>query len=61
MVDKNLQEANVPERPEPTPADQRIKPVPDEKDRAEREADRLAHKGIEREHEVDDMQRPFTK
>jgi hypothetical protein len=52
---------NIPDRPEPTHADERIKPVPDEKERAEREADKLAHKGAQREHEYDDMQKPFTK
>lgn len=61
MVDKNPQNMNMPGRPEPTHSDQRIKSVPNEKDRAEREADKLAHKGIEREHEVDDMEKPFTK
>lgn len=61
MTDKNPQNTNVPDRPEPTHADQRIKPVPDERERAEREADKLAHKGAEREHEFDDMQKPFTK
>ena len=61
MTDKNPQNMNVPDRPEPTHADQRINPVPNEKERAEREADKLAHKGAEREHEFDDMQKPFTK
>ena len=61
MTDKNPQNANVPERPQPTHADQRINPVPDQKERADREADKLAHKGAEREQEYDDMQKPFTK
>jgi hypothetical protein len=61
MTDKNPQNMNLPDRPEPTHADQRIKPVPDERERAEREADKLAHKGAEREREFDDMQKPFTK
>lgn len=41
--------------------DERINAVPNEKERAEREADKLAHKGAEREHEFDDQQKPFTK
>lgn len=61
MTDKNPQNTNIPDRPEPTHADKRVKAVPDEHDRVEREADKLAHKGIEREKEVDDMQKPFTK
>lgn len=61
MTDKNLQQTNVPDRPQPTQTDKRIHPVPDERERAEREADKLAHKAIEREHEVDDMEKPFTK
>lgn len=61
MTDKNPQNMNVPERPEPTHADQRINPVPNEKERMEREANKLAHKGVEREHEFDDIQKPFTK
>lgn len=61
MTDKNPQNTSVPERPEPTHADQRIKPVPTEKERMEREANKLAHKGAEREQEFDDMQKPFTK
>ena len=52
---------NVPDRPEPTHTDKRTNPVPNEKERTDREADKLAHKGIEREHEVDDMEKPFTK
>ncbi len=52
---------NIPERPEPTPADERIEPVPNEMEREEREADKLAHKGAEREHDFDDLQKPFTK
>jgi hypothetical protein len=52
---------NIPERPQPTPADERINAVPTEKERMEREADKLAHKGAEREHEYDDQQKPFTK
>lgn len=58
---KNPQNMNIPDRPEPHHADQRINPVPDQHERAEREADKLAHKGAEREHEFDDMQKPFTK
>jgi hypothetical protein len=61
MTDSNPQNMNVPDRPEPTHADHRINPVPDEHDRTEREADKLAHKGIEREHEYDNQQKPFTK
>lgn len=61
MADTNPQNMNLPDRPEPTHTDQRINPVPNERERAEREADRLAHKGIEREHEFDSMQKPFTK
>jgi hypothetical protein len=52
---------NIPDRPNPTPMDERINAVPDEKERAEREANKLAHKGAEREHEFDDQQKPFTK
>ena len=52
---------NMPDRPNPTPMDKRVNPVPDEKERAEREADKLAHKGAEREHEFDNQQKPFTK
>jgi hypothetical protein len=52
---------NIPDRPEPTHADERIKPLKDSKERGEEVADRLAHKGAEREHEFDDQQRPFTK
>ena len=61
MPDNNPQNMNVPDRPEPTHTDKRINPVPDEHERAEREADKLAHKGAEREHEFDNMQKPFTK
>jgi hypothetical protein len=61
MVDTNPQNMNVPDRPEPTPTDQRINPAPNERERAEREADKLAHKGVEREHEFDSTQKPFTK
>ena len=49
MADTNPQNMNVPDRPEPTHTDQRINPVPDERERAEREANKLAHKGIERQ------------
>ncbi|HMG85497.1 MAG TPA: hypothetical protein VK574_07120 [Terracidiphilus sp.] len=52
---------NIPDRPNPTPMDERINAVPDEKERAEREADKLAHKGAEREQEFDNQQKPFTK
>jgi hypothetical protein len=52
---------NIPERPQPTPANERINAVPTDKERMEREADKLAHKGAEREHEFDNTQRPFTK
>jgi hypothetical protein len=51
----------MPNRPEPTPMDERINAVPSDKERAEREANKLAHKGAEREHEFDDQQKPFTK
>jgi hypothetical protein len=61
MADDNPQNMNVPSRPEPTHTDQRINPVPDQKERAEREADKIAHKGIEHEHEFDNLQKPFTK
>lgn len=61
MTETNPQNTNVPDRPQPTHADQRINPVPDQKERADREADKLAHKGAEREHDYDDMQKPFTK
>lgn len=61
MADTNPQNMNVPDRPEPTHTDQRINPVPNERERAEREADKLAHKAVEREHEFDSMQKPFTK
>jgi hypothetical protein len=57
----NEANTNIPDRPQPTPADQRINPVPTEKERADREADKLAHKGAEREHEFDNQQKPFTK
>lgn len=49
MTDKNPQQVNVPERPEPTHVDQRIHPVPGRKQRAEREADKLALKSAGRE------------
>ena len=53
---------NIPERPQPTPADERINAVPTDKERMEREADKLAHKGAEREHEFDNTaETPFTK
>jgi len=41
--------------------DKRINPVPTEKERVDREADKLAHKGAEREQEFDNQQKPFTK
>ena len=52
---------SVPDRPQPAPANERLNPVPDDKERAEREANKLAHKAAEREHEFDDQQKPFTK
>lgn len=52
---------NIPDRPESTPVDKRINPVPSGEERVEREADKLAHKGAEREHEFDNLQKPFTK
>jgi hypothetical protein len=58
MSEKVPQKNNMPGRPQPTPADERINPVPDEKERAEREADKLAHKGVEREQE--ETQKTFT-
>ena len=61
MADNNPQNMNIPDRPEPTHTDKRINPVPDQHERVEREADKLAHKGAEREHEFDNMQKPFTK
>ena len=61
MADTNPQNMNIPDRPEPTHTDQRINPVPNERERAERAANKLAHKGVEREHEFDNMQKPFTK
>ena len=57
----NESNTNIPERPQPTGADERINAVPDEKERMEREADKLAHKSIDREHEYDNQQPPFTK
>jgi len=57
----NEANTNIPERPQPTRADERINTVPSEKERMEREADKLAHKGAEREQEFDDTQKPFTK
>lgn len=57
----NEANTNIPERPQPTPAGERINAVPTEKERMEREADKLAHKGAEREHEFDNQQKPFTK
>jgi hypothetical protein len=57
----NEANTNIPERPQPTRADERINAVPNEKERMEREANKLAHKGAEREHEADDQQKPFTK
>ena len=57
----NETNTNIPARPQPTKADKRINPAPSEKERAERQADKLAHKGVEREQQVDDMQKPFTK
>ena len=41
MADTNPQNSSLPDRPEPTHTDQRINPVPDERERAEREANRL--------------------
>ncbi|MGC1422580.1 MAG: hypothetical protein WA354_17365 [Terracidiphilus sp.] len=57
----NESNSNIPERPHPTPADERMNPVPGDWERMEREADKLAHKGIEREHEFDEQEGPFTK
>lgn len=57
----NEANTNIPDRPQPTRADERINPVPTDEERMEREADKLAHKGIEREHEFDDQEKPFTK
>lgn len=57
----NEANTNIPDRPQPTSADERINAVPTEKERAEREANKLAHKAAEREHEFDDQQKPFTK
>jgi hypothetical protein len=57
----NESNSNLPERPQPTNLDERIKGVPSEKERAEREANKLAHKAAERELEFDDQQKPFTK
>jgi hypothetical protein len=57
----NESNTNLPERPQPTRADERINAIPDEKERAKREADKLAHKAAERELEFDDQQKPFTK
>lgn len=58
---ENIANTNIPDRPKPTPSEERIKPTPDSKERGERVADELAHKGAEREHEYDDQQKPFTK
>jgi len=57
----NEANTNIPERPQPTRADERLNPVPTDEERMEREADKLAHKGAEREQEFDDQQKPFTK
>jgi hypothetical protein len=57
----NETNTNIPDRPTPTPADERINAVPNEKERADREANKLAHKGAEREQEFDNQQKPFTK
>jgi hypothetical protein len=61
MTDTNPQNMNVPDRPTSTPLDKRINPAPTDRERADREADKLAHKGAEREHEFDNLQKPFTK
>jgi hypothetical protein len=52
---------DMPESPEQTPPDKRIDPASSKIDRAEREANKLAHKGIKHEHEFDNLQKPFTK
>jgi hypothetical protein len=39
---------------------QRINPEPDSKERGEKIADEIAHRGA-REHEYDDQQKPFNK
>jgi hypothetical protein len=57
----NEANTNLPERPQPTRADERINAVPSEKERMEQEADKMAHKAAEREQEFDDTQEPFTK
>jgi hypothetical protein len=51
----------MPNRPDRSRADERINPTPDPKERVEQIADKLAHKGAEREQEFDDQQKPFTK
>ena len=59
MVDES--NFDMPESPEQTPPDQRIDPEAKHEDGAEREANKLAHKAIKREHEFDSLQKPFTK
>ncbi len=58
---ENLANTNIPDRPKVTPADKRLNPKPDAKERADRVADNLAHKGAKREQEYDDQQKLFTK
>jgi hypothetical protein len=58
---ENVANANMPDRPDRSRADERINPTPDPKERVEQIADKLAHKGAEREQEFDDQQKPFTK
>jgi hypothetical protein len=58
---ENIANTNIPDRPEGTPLDKRIKPEPDADERGDQVADNLAHKGAQREHEYDDQQKPFTK
>jgi hypothetical protein len=58
---ENIANTNIPDRPEGTPMDKRINPEPDSKERGEKIADEIAHKGAQREHEYDDQQKPFNK
>jgi hypothetical protein len=58
---ENVANTNMPNRPDRSRTDERINPTPDSEERAEQVADKLAHKGAEREQEYDDQQKPFTK
>ncbi len=58
---ENVANTNMPDRPGRSRADERINPTPDPGERVEQIADKLAHKGTEREQEHDEQQKPFTK